>query len=101
MNKSEFLQIQHPHQWAKDLRSIANKMMLINAFLVELRECKEDIYAIPESNVNYKKEANKEMFKLITTQIDGLVYSSFDLNNRNFELLTVSEFLEDLELPEI
>lgn len=97
MNKSEFLEIQHPHQWAKDLRSITNKMMLINAFLVELREWKEDIYTIPESNVNYKKEATQDMLKFICSQIDGLAYNSFELNNRNFELLTVSEFIENIQ----
>lgn len=101
MKKSEFLQIQHAHQWAKELRSFTNKMMLMNAFLVELRELKEDIYAISESDVNYKKEANKALFKFITTQIDGLVYNSFDLSNMNYELLTVSEFIEDLNSPEV
>lgn len=100
MNKSEFLQIQHPNQWAKELRSFTNKMMVVNAFLVELRERNEDIYNIPESDISYKTEANDDLLKFISTQIDSLVYNSLEINNMNYDLTSVTDFIENLEITE-
>lgn len=100
MTKSDFLHTIGAEVASKELRSFATKMFIMNAFLVELRERNQEIYEIPESDINHKKEANDRLIKFIDCQIDGLFYNSLEINNMSFNISTVADFIENLKRPE-
>lgn len=93
MNKSEFLQIISPTEAAKELNGFAKKMFIMNAFLVELAEMRNQCF---EEDLN-KQESLERLLKTIDCQIDGMAYSSLQINNMSYNLSIVSDLIENIE----
>lgn len=93
MNKSEFLDTIGAKDAAKELRGFATKMFLMNAFLVEVAELRNQCF---EKRID-KKEALERLLKTIDCQIDGMAYTSFQINNMSFNLSIVADLIENIE----
>lgn len=93
MNKSEFLQIISPNDAAKELNGFATKMFIMNAFLVELAELRNQCF----EDRSDKRESLERLLKTIDCQIDGIAYTSLQINNMSYNLSIVSDLIENIE----
>lgn len=93
MTKAQFFSITNPFKLVKKLKGYKDKIFLMNAFLVELKELN---MRRKEAGIN-KEKAAKEVFKLIDSQINDLPYNSLEVSEMSSNLILVSKLVRNID----